>query len=142
MTERFPGENLEIANQMFIWWNLGDHDVAEYAGIDPEIEAHTPLSSTKGTPYRGHEGVRQWVADIDEQFEEWYSRPEEFIDLGDGRVLVIGELHMRGRESGIEFDQPMGWVLSFRDGMLHRYEVFADPDEARGVAGLDRSRSG
>jgi ketosteroid isomerase-like protein len=137
MGELFPGENLELARYMFIWWNLGDHDVLEYAAIDPEIEAHTPLSSTKGTPYRGHEGVRQWIADIDEQFEEWYSRPEEFIDLGDGRVLVLGDLHMLGRGSGIEFDQPMGWLLSFRDGRLLRYEVFTDPDEARRTAGLE-----
>jgi hypothetical protein len=36
--------------------------------LDPQIEIHTPLSSTKGTPYRGHDGVRQWVKDIDEQF--------------------------------------------------------------------------
>jgi len=135
MPERVPGENVEIASQMFIWWNLGDHDVVDYAAIDPEIEGHTPLSSTKGTPYRGHEGVRQWIADIDEQFEDWYSRPDEFRDVGDGRVLVLGELHMRGRESGIEFDQPMGWLLTFRDGKLCRYEVFADRDEARRAAG-------
>jgi len=29
VSERFPGENLEIARQMFIWWNLGDHVVME-----------------------------------------------------------------------------------------------------------------
>ncbi len=93
MSERFPGENLEIARQMFIWWNLGDHAVMEEAVLDPQIEIHTPLSSTKGTPYRG-------------------------------------------RESGIELDQPMGWLLTFRDGMLARYEVFADHDAARRAAGI------
>lgn len=136
MTERFPGENLEIATQMFAWWNLGDHEFMEEAVIDPEIEIHTPLSSTKGTPYRGRNGARQWISDIDEQFEEWYSRPDEWNDLPDGRVLVLGDLHMRGRESGIELDQPMGWLLTFRDGMLTRYEVFIDHDEARRAAGV------
>ena len=135
MTERFPGENIEIARQMFIWWNIGDRDVIEEA-LDPELEIHTPLSSTQGEPYRGHDGVRQWIGDIDEQFDDWYSRPEQWAEASDGRVLVLGELHMRGRESGIELDQPMGWVLSFRDGRLFRYEVYLDPAEARRAAGL------
>jgi ketosteroid isomerase-like protein len=136
VSERFPGENIEIATQMFIWWNLADREI-DTAAVDPEVEAHTPLSSTRGGPYRGYDGMRQWIADIDDQFEEWYSRPDDWTDLGDGRVLVLGELHMRGRESGIELDQPMGWVLSFRDGKLIRYDVYADHGEARRAAGID-----
>ena len=123
---------------MFIWWNLGDHDPVVDA-VDSEIEIHTPLSSTKGTPYRGHDGLRQWISDIDEQFDEWYSRPDDWTDLGEGRVLVLGDLHMRGRESGIELDQQMGWLLTFRDGQLTRYEVFVDHEQARQAAGLAES---
>lgn len=135
MSERFPGENLELATQMFIWWNLGEREVVEET-LAPEFEIHTPLSSTQGRPYRGVEGVRQWMQDIDEQFEDWYSRPEEWIEADGGRVLVLGELHMRGRESGVELDQPMGWLLSFRDGRLLRYDVFLDHEEARRAAGV------
>jgi ketosteroid isomerase-like protein len=58
------------------------------------------------------------------------------VALEDGRVLVLGDLHMRGRESGVELDQPLGWLLTFRDGKLLRYEVFADQGEARRAAGL------
>jgi ketosteroid isomerase-like protein len=134
MSEHFPGENLEIATQMFIWWNLGDREVVEES-LAPDLEIHTPLSSTQGGPYRGIDGFRQWVGDIDEQFEDWYSRPEEWIEADGDRVLVLGELHMRGRESGVELDQPMGWLLSFRDGRLFRYEVFLDHEEARRAAG-------
>jgi ketosteroid isomerase-like protein len=133
--ESFPGENLEIATQMFVWWNLTDREI-ETAAVDPEIEAHTPLSSTQGGPYRGYEGIQQWIADIDDQFEEWYSRPDEWRDLRDGRVLVLGELHMLGRESGIELDQPMGWLLAFREGKLIRFDVFADHQGALRAAGL------
>ena len=120
---------------MFIWWNLGDREVVEEA-VDPELEIHTPLSSTQREPYRGHTGLRQWISDIDEQFDDWYTRPEEWAEARGGRVMVLGELHMRGRESGIELDQPMGWVLSFRDGRLFRYEVFLDHEEARHAVGL------
>jgi ketosteroid isomerase-like protein len=123
---------------MFIWWNLGDREMVEEA-LDPEIEIHTPLSSTRGVPYRGRSGVEQWIQDIDDQFEDWYSRPEEWIEVDDGRVLVLGELHLRGRESGVELDQAMGWMLTFRDGRLFRCEVFLDHEQARQAAGLAAS---
>jgi ketosteroid isomerase-like protein len=135
VAEQFPGENLEIAKQMFVWWNVGDREpVAET--LDPEVEIHGPLSSTKGTPYRGPEGLEQWIADVDEQFEEWYSRPGEWLELNDSRVLILGELHMRGRGSGVELDQPMGWLITVRDGRLLRMDVYTDHDEARRAAGL------
>ena len=133
--ERFPGEYLELAEQMFVWWNLGDREVTEES-LDPDLEVTGPLASTRGAPYRGLEGLDQWISDIDEQFEEWYSRPGESEQLEDGRVLVLGELHMRGRGSGVELDQPMGWLMTFRDGRLLRMEVFEGHEEARRAAGL------
>ncbi len=74
------------------------------------------------------------MAEIDEQFEEWYSSPESWTELDGGRVLVLGELHMRGRESGVELDQPLGWLLTFRDRRLLRMEVLAGHEEARRAA--------
>ena len=137
MTERFPGENLEIAHQMFVWWNLGGHDLELAAdAVHPDVEFRTPLTSTSGDVYRGMPGLRAWMAEIDDQFEEWYSLPNDWVPLEDGRVLVLGDLHMRGRQSGVELDQSLGWLLTFRDGRLLRYEVFADQDEARHAAGL------
>jgi ketosteroid isomerase-like protein len=137
VSERFPGENLEIATQMFIWWNLADREIVTSV-VDPEIELHTPLTSTTGGPYRGIEGLVHWIGEIDDQFDEWYSLPDEWRQLDDGRVLVLGELHMRGRESGIELDQSVGWLLTFREGRLRRYEVFADHEEALAAAGVPK----
>ena len=134
--EETTDDHVEIAKQMFIWWNVGDREI-EWEMIDPDIELHTPLSSTQGVPYRGEEGLRRWIAEIDDQFDEWYMSPDTWTGLGGGRVLILGELHMRGRESGIELDQPMGWLLTFRDGKLWRYEVFAGHDEARRAAGVE-----
>ena len=105
---------------MFIWWNLGDHDPVVDA-VDSEIEIHTPLSSTKGTPYRGHDGLRQWISDIDEQFDEWYSRPDDWTDLGEGRVLVLGDLHCvdakryRARPNGLA--ARLGWTADSLRGL-------------------------
>src|SRR5438045_7693657 len=53
--------------------------------------------------YRGHEGLRQFLADTAENFEPFEPRFEEVRDLGD-RVLAIGTLGIRARGSGVETD--------------------------------------
>jgi ketosteroid isomerase-like protein len=135
VTEAVPADNLELVKQAFARWNAGDREV-DFGTIDPEIELHTPLASTRGAPYRGHEGFRQWLADIDDQFEVWELRAREWMELEEGRVLGLGEIHARGRGSGIELDQPLAWLFSIRAGKLVRYEVFYNPDQALRSLGL------
>ena len=52
-------------------------------------------------------------------------------------MVAIGQLHMHGRESGITFDQPVGWLYEIRDGQVVRLETFiSEPAEALKAAGL------
>ena len=134
MAEPAPGDNLKRAELFFELWNSGVREIREDL-TDPEIEMHTPLSSTRGGPYRGYEGVRHWLSDIDEQFDSWSSTVDEMSELEDGRVMVLGTLHLRGRGSGAELDQPMGWLFSFREGRILRYEVFGSHAETVEAAG-------
>lgn len=127
--------NLQLLKDAFVRWNSGDRSVW-LDTIDPDIELHTPLTSTRGGPYRGHEGFRQWLRDIDEQFETWEIRADEWTIVNDVLIFGKGSIHARGRGSGVEFDQELVWLFYVRDGMLYRYEVFYDLDEGRRAAGL------
>ncbi len=136
MGGRISDEDLaDLKREFDRWGQSGDRGI-DLDGLDPEVEFHTPLSSTRGVPYRGHTGVGEWLRDINDQFAVWYNRADEWVPLEDGRVLVFGQLHLRGRESGVEFDQSMTWLFTLREGKLLRYEVFDDRDEARRAAGL------
>jgi ketosteroid isomerase-like protein len=85
---------------------------------------------------RGHEGVRRWFREVDEQFDEWTIITDEWRDAGD-YVVALGRLHMHGRASGITFDQPVGWLFEIRDGQVFRLETFLDDAaEALEAAGL------
>jgi ketosteroid isomerase-like protein len=120
------GENAQLAAQLFERWNSGEHEVdAEL--VDSEVEVHTPLSPTAG-PYQGHDGIRDRVAEVESRFSELRFEIEEVKELDDGRVLATGVAHVRGRGSDIELDQPLEWLLTFRDGRLLRYEAFADQE--------------
>jgi ketosteroid isomerase-like protein len=127
--------NLRLIQEAFERWNSGDRKV-DLGTIDPEVELHTPLGSTRGAPYRGHEGFAQWIADIDDQFEDWEVKVREWRHLDDGRLLGLGEIHARGRGSGLELNQPLAWLFAFRDGKVVRYDAFYDEAEGLRVAGL------
>jgi ketosteroid isomerase-like protein len=129
--------NVQQVKDAFARWNSGVRDV-DLETIDPEVELHTPLGSTRGGPYRGHEGFRQWLRDIDEQFEEWRLEVNEWRPLDDGRLLSFGNIHAKGRGSGVELDQELAWLFAFRDEKLIRYDAFYSRDEGLRAAGLER----
>ncbi len=55
MSDPGASDNLELVKQAFERWNAGEREI-DFDQIDPEVELHTPLASTRGGPYRGQEG--------------------------------------------------------------------------------------
>jgi ketosteroid isomerase-like protein len=127
--------NLEAIRSLIEQWNAGDRTMPAEL-LDPEFEFETPFSSVSGTPYRGHAGIEEWLRELDEQFSEWQNRPDSIRENGD-IVIVTGSLHVRGRVSGLEFDQPAALVGHFgADHRLTRARIYLDPAEALKAAGL------
>jgi ketosteroid isomerase-like protein len=81
-------------------------------------------------------GLRTWFREIDQQFDEWQVQVAQIRDVDRDRLLVLGKIHLRGRESRVEFDQPMAWLIGFRDGRILRMEMFPDHSNALEAAGL------
>jgi ketosteroid isomerase-like protein len=59
----------------------------------------------------------------------------ELHDLGD-RVAAVGRLAIRGRESGVEIDSPMGVVADFREGKILCVRTYLDRTETLEAVGL------
>jgi ketosteroid isomerase-like protein len=116
-------------------WNGGDRSVP-LEDIDPDVEIRTGISDAfQGEPFRGHEGARQWLAALDENFETWEVIMDEVHERGD-RVVVLGSVRARGRGSGVELDQKVGWVYEFRDGRMIRLDTYYDHAQAAAAGGL------
>jgi hypothetical protein len=84
--------------------------------IDPEVEwrgALQALLESEATVYRGHDGVRQWVRDIDEALADIRLELPEIRDLGD-RIVAIGRLRARGKASGAETESSFGCVVEWK----------------------------
>lgn len=124
--------NVEIVRRAFELWNSGDREV-RLDEVDPELELHSRLM---GRVVRGVDGLQAWFSEIDQQFDEWRLQVVEIRDIGNDRVLALGQIHLRGRESRVEFDQPMAWLIGFRDGRVLRLEMFPDHTDALEAAGI------
>jgi ketosteroid isomerase-like protein len=124
-------EREELVRELFRRWNEGER-VVESAEIHPDAVVY---SSMTGNEFRGHEGVRRWMREIDEQFENWDLTIEELRRVPGDRLLALGSVHFRGRASGVEFDQPMGWLIDFDAGRVTALRNIVGHDAAIEAAG-------
>jgi ketosteroid isomerase-like protein len=112
-----------------------DDETALLDLMDADVEVIALRSGTEGA-FRGHDGVRAFLADNRESFDRYETRYKEVKDLGDGRVLAIGTVLVRGRESGIETEVPSAVIATFRDGLLVRFRDCSERKKALEAAGL------
>lgn len=130
-------ENVEAIRRAADAYNRGDVD-AVVQELDPEVEWHPLLQVLLGgeaTVYRGHEAVPEIYRDIDEAFTEARVELSEVRDFGE-RVVAIGHLRGRGRESGATTETAIAWVVDFKDGKAIRIREYLDPNDALKAAGL------
>jgi uncharacterized protein len=101
---------------------------------DPDVEL-LPLTGTRveSGGYRGHAGVRDYMAEAEDLWDVLEPEGHEYRDLGD-RVLVLGHCRVRGRSSGAESDPPCAWVIHVRDGRIVSHRACATYDEAARLA--------
>ena len=113
----------------------GDFD---YDLLDPEIEWHGPKEFPDlAEPHYGHDGVRSYLAKINEALEDYRMTPEEFIDVDATRVLVFSREGGRGRGSQAAVEtHPTAHLWTIRDGKAVRMQSYWERDEALAAVGL------
>jgi ketosteroid isomerase-like protein len=127
-------ENVEVVRRMFEAYEKRDMP-AVLAGVHPEVEVHPGLVGVlEGTVYRGRDGFKQFLEEVDVAWVEYRIEPEEFRDLAD-TVLVLGRARGRGRD-GIVVDAHAGWVAVMREGKVRRWQSFANRHDALEAVGL------
>ncbi len=130
-------ENVEIVRRVSDAYNRRDVG-AMLDELHPEIEWYPWLQVQLGgraTVYRGHQGVREGVRDGEEAFSEIQAEQSEVRDLGE-RVIAIGHLRARGKESGAITESAIAWIVEFKSGKVIRVREYLDPQEALAAAGL------
>ena len=100
----------------------------------PRSSGVAPIRIERAT-YRGHEGVRRYLATVEEEFEEIRIEPVELIDAGEQVVSAV-RISGRGKASGAPVELTLISVSSLRDGMAYRIRNYPDMAAALEAAGL------
>jgi 3-hydroxy-9,10-secoandrosta-1,3,5(10)-triene-9,17-dione monooxygenase reductase component len=112
--------------------NSGDVEglVAE---CDPSFRLDMSDRVLNPAVYEGHEGIRQFVAEVHEAWETFTWEPEELVERGD-LVLALIRSTGRGRGSGLELDRhaAMLWTVPAERAVSLRF--YRDRDAARRAA--------
>jgi ketosteroid isomerase-like protein len=86
--------------------------------MHPEVEFESRFARAGGTTYRGHEGIRGWLADLADAWEHIAVELERTQEAGDDRTIALITLHGKGRASGIELHERTAHEIRWRDGRL------------------------
>ena len=127
-------ENVQIVRGLVEAFNDRDLDAMAQV-MEPGAELYPLRAQLEGKVYRGYDGLREMLADFDQDWDFVRMDAEEFREAGD-QVVVLGRLRARGRTSGVDLDVPMGFVWRLRDGKVAYARSFSEPADALRDAGL------
>jgi len=134
-------ENVEAVKAWITAIHESDLD-SLVALADPAVEFRSYLANVVGDEgsYRGRDGLRRYLRDLDDAWETFVIAADEYRDLGDV-VFNAGVLRAAGRTSGLAVEQEFGCLHRFRAGTgPGRYlsmQFFTSRAEGLAAAGLD-----
>jgi ketosteroid isomerase-like protein len=129
-------ENVEVVRR---WWVALNKDGTPPLGLcDERIEIRNPASFPNRGPYRGHEGVHEWMVDAWEVIDEPHFEVDELIDVGDGETVVsVQRTTGRLRYSQLDAaDVRWAAVWTIGGGRALRAQGYLTKAEALEAAGL------
>jgi ketosteroid isomerase-like protein len=115
---------------------------AALALVDHEafrLDAPTAALARGGAPYRGAEGLRAYLEDVDRVWTRLEIVPQELIADRPGRVIALGRVWAQSHDRAIR-DSPTAWLFELRAGRVVRATVF--PSASAALAALEPDAEG
>lgn len=131
-------EKVEVVRRVYSLWEveifkLDDVVFSEF--LDPDIEWDASRRTFDPGVYHGHDGVREFVAALQEVWESGRIEPLEFIPAED-KVVVPVRLALVSRTDHQEVTANAAHVWTLRHGKVIRFCIFQTMTEALEAAGL------
>jgi ketosteroid isomerase-like protein len=128
--------NVEIVQQAFAAFEHRD-PAALIAICRPDMvfQPVTAQIAAGGVPYRGHEGMRSYLADVARVWQELRPAPDAWYERDGGVVVATGRVYAWG--AGRVVDSPAGWLWRVEDGLLAYGRIFETAAAALAAAGIE-----
>ncbi len=125
-----PDPQVALVERLYKCFNRRD-EAAIVELCDEQMEFFPVVTAEavgRDAPYCGPAGLRDYLADVAEVWEELRIDPGEVVRRGNC-LLVRGRVYARSRELGIR-DVPVAWIWEVNGECFVRGEVFPDPEQA------------
>jgi ketosteroid isomerase-like protein len=83
----------------------------------------------------GVNGLEVFVEALEQDFSEFHYDADEFVEVGEDGVLVLGRIFAKARATGMPLYGEFGHIWTVRDGLAARVEAHRDHEQARKAAG-------
>jgi ketosteroid isomerase-like protein len=115
--------------------NISDAELERL--FHPDVHLDLTVREVNPATYDGYAGVRQFVRDLFEIWDEWsFQQPFELLPATNDRVVAVYTLRGRGRSSGVVVEMPVYNVYTVRAGKVARLKSYRDRAAALKAVGL------
>jgi ketosteroid isomerase-like protein len=98
--------------------------------MDPEIELVPLRGAIEGIAYHGHEGVRNYMKDMANDWQDSQIEIAALRELGDGRVLVDAQMRAHTLGTGVEVAATGAWLCDVSGDKVKRIRFYRDAESA------------
>lgn len=93
--------------------------------VTHDFEMVIPDAVPFGGTHHGADAIRTFARLYTEHYDGSFADPDEFLDAED-RLVVLGRLRGRGKETGRGYEVPFAHVWTFDEGMPSRLRSYFD----------------
>jgi ketosteroid isomerase-like protein len=130
-------ENVKRIRAGFEAFNRTGEIVVEHLASDFELHQASSIVDTAGV-FRGPDAFQDMLQELQGAFEELSFEAEEFIEAPGGDIVVFIHARGRGRGSGVEIDNHIAQVWTFRDDKAVRMVAYEERAQALEAVGLEK----
>jgi ketosteroid isomerase-like protein len=112
----------------------GEIDIG-FLASDFEMHQASSIVDSAGV-FHGPNALHDSLRELQESFDNLSFQAERFIEAPGGEVVVFIHARGQGRGSGMEVDNHIAWIWTFRGDQAARLAVYEEQAEALEAAGL------
>lgn len=128
-------ENINRIRADFEAFNQTGEINVDHLAPDFELHQASSIVDTAGV-FRGPHAFEDMLQELQGAFEELNFEAEEFMEAPTGDIVVFIHARGRGRGSGVQIDNHIAQVWTFRDDKAVRMVAYEERAQALEAAGL------